>query len=259
MRKKNHSVRDLIYILLNEKDQSVISYGIEFSEFMQSLQNRTGHLLLVKHQYDNGELNVHTMFDWVAHEDLPALINEDVYSYGDFCWIDFEEEESLNELPAQAIAELLYLSHVKEHLKKPFYNHLSNRYCYLAHDDGWLNKVYYRDWQDFYKMLGDVAAMKMEHLKVEKSLLGLKKKKTYPQVPEGALRALRNLMKEGLVISFEQSEQTRTKINIPLWTVGDFTNMDDMYDEFEAMRKEATPDARLVFDKKLKEWQVTDS
>ena len=43
------------------------------------------------------------------------------HGYGDFCWIDFEEEEALNELPSQAIAELLYLGHLKEHLKLPFY------------------------------------------------------------------------------------------------------------------------------------------
>lgn len=257
LKKRNHGIRDHIYLLLNEKDQYVISYGIEFSEFTYSLSQTMNNLLLLKHQFEEGEMNMHTMFEFVSRDYLTQLAEDDVYGYGDFCWIDFEEEEALNELPGQVIAELLYIGHTKEHLRKPFYNHLSNRYVYLAHDDGWLNKVYYRDFNDFYRMLGDVIPIKMEQMKVEKSILGLKKKKSYPSVPQESILALKNLMKEGLVISLSDCEQTRAKISIPLWSIGDFTNMDEMYDEFAATSAQSPCEAMLVFDKKTREWQVT--
>ena len=43
-----------------------------------------------------------------------AWSRDGVYNYGDFCWVDFDEMEGLNELPGQILAELLYLGHVKE-------------------------------------------------------------------------------------------------------------------------------------------------
>ncbi|MDQ0273244.1 hypothetical protein [Cytobacillus purgationiresistens] len=256
MKKRNHSIRDLIYILLNEQDQYVISYGIEFTEFTYSLSDSMNNLLLLKHHFEEGDINMHTMFEYVSRDDLKKLAEDDVYGYGDFCWIDFEEEESLNELPGQVIAELLYLGHTKEHLRKPFYNYIRNRFVYLAHDDGWFNKVFYRDFNDFYQMLGDVIPGKLEQMKVEKSLLGLKKKKSYPAVPKDLLLSLKKLMKEGMVISLNNCEHTRSRISIPLWTIGDFANMDDMYEEFEVTSAQNQCEAKLILDKKTKEWQI---
>lgn len=259
MKKKNHDIRDLVYIHLNEKEQYVITHGIDFFEFARAQLERMNSLLLLKHRFHDGEFNMHTMFEYVPKENLKKLIEEDVYSYGDFCWIDFEEAETLNELPGQMIAELLFLSHVKEHLRKPFYNYLNNRYVYLAHEDGWFNKTYYRDFQDFYQMLGETIAVKLSQLKAEKSLLGLKKKRSYPSVPSEVLMALRPFMKEGIVLSMKYCTQNRSRIEIPLWTIGDFANMDDMYEEFETEYAKKPCEAKLVIDKKTKEWRLYSS
>lgn len=184
LKRRNHAIRDLIYIHLNEQNQYVMTYGIEFAEFAQTLSDSINNLLLLKHRFEHGDFNTHTMFDYVSRDKLGRLVEDDVYGYGDFCWIDFEEEEAVNELPGQTIAELLYLGHVKEHLKPPFYNYLSNRYVYLAHDDGWFNRTYYRDLNDFYRMLGEVIPGKMGQMKVEKTLLGIKRKRRILQSPE---------------------------------------------------------------------------
>lgn len=255
MKKRNHTIRDLIYIHLNEQDQYVMTYGIEFAEFVHTLSDSINNLLLLKHRYEHGDYNMHTMFDYVSRDKLGRLVQDDVYSYGDFCWIDFEEEEAVNELPGQSIAELLYLGHVKEHLKPPFYNYLSNRYVYLAIDDGWFNRTYYRDLNDFYRMLGEVIPGKMGQMKVEKTLLGIKKKRTYPPISRDVLLSLKALMKEGAVLSIKDIDQNRVRIEIPIWIIGDFANMDDMYDEYESIVKEPC-EAKIVFDKKTREWKI---
>ncbi|WP_080848810.1 hypothetical protein [Cytobacillus gottheilii] len=259
MKKKNQDIRDLVYILLNEQEQYVMTYGIEFAEFSQSLSDSFNHLLLLKHNFDHGEFHVHTMLDFVTKEKLSKLVNDDVYSYGDFCWIDFEEVEALNELPGQVLAELLYLGHTKEHLRQPFYNILSNRFVYLAHDDGWLNKTYYRDMQNFYNMLGDCLPGKLEQIKIEKTLLGFKRKKTYPVIPREVLKDLRPLMKEGIVLSIKDMAQNRTRIEVPIWVIGDFVNMDNMMDEYEEASKKRKCEAKLVIDKKTREWRIYSS
>ncbi|WP_313804343.1 hypothetical protein [Cytobacillus sp.] len=255
MKKRNHGVRDIIYIHINEREHYTITYGIEFAQFAQSLFATLNNLLLLKHRYEDGDFNMHTLHEFVPKEKLKKLMEEDVYGYGDFCWIDFEEEEALNELPSQAIAELLYLGHLKEHLKLPFYNHLSNRYVYLAHDDGWYNKTYYRDFSDFYSLLGEVIPEKMGQTKVEKTLFGLKKKRSYPTISSDILRLLKPMMREGALLSVKDIEQNRTRIEIPIWTIGDFSNMDDMCEEYENIIKEPC-DAKLVFDKKSREWKI---
>ena len=62
-------------------------------------------------------------------------------------------------------------------------------------------------------------------------------------------------MREGVVLSIERAYQTRLKLEIPIWVLGDFDNMDDMYEEYEKNSKQKS-DALLVFDKKLREWQL---
>ncbi|MBP2242421.1 hypothetical protein J2Z40_002995 [Cytobacillus eiseniae] len=255
MKRKNQGIRDIIYLHINEREHYTITYGIEFFEFTQALFDTINHLLLLKHQFEDGDFNMHTLHEFVPNDKLEKVMNENVYGYGNFCWIDFEEEEALNELPSQAIAELLYLGHLKEHLKLPFYNHLSNRYVYLAHDDGWFNKTYYRDFNDLYRMLGEVIPVKMGQTKVEKSLLGLKKKRTYPNIASEILRHLKPLMKEGILISIKDIEQNRARMEIPIWVIGDFSDMDDMYEEYKNIVNDPC-EAKLVFDKKSREWKV---
>lgn len=258
MKKRNYNVRDIIYIHLNEREQYVVTYGIEFAEFAESLFESLNNLLLLKHRFDDGDFNMHTLHEYVPREKLSKLMEEDVYGYGDFCWIDFEEEESLNELSEQGIAELLYLGHMKEHLKSPFYNQLSNRYVYLAHDDGYINKTYYRNYNNFYKMLGTVIPSKIDQIKVERSLFSFKKPKPYPPIPNEIFTSLKSFMKEGVLLSIKDAEQSRVKMEVPIWVIGDFADMDDMYEEYESVVNQPC-EAKLVFDKKSRVWKIISS
>ena len=168
MKRHHQDIRDLVYVHLNQNDQYVLSYGIEFAEFAAAFSGSLNHLLLLKHRYDDGDFNMHTFSITVLRTELINLALEDIYGYGDFCWIDFIEEEVLNELTGQEIAELLYLGHQKQHLKLPFYNKLGNRFVYLAHDDGWFNKMYYRSFKDFFHFLSDVTCRQIRRFETGK-------------------------------------------------------------------------------------------
>ncbi|SHS46816.1 Uncharacterised protein [Mycobacteroides abscessus subsp. abscessus] len=254
MKKSNQEKRDLLYIFLNESEQYVLTHGIEFKEFARSLSDSLNHLLLIKHAYESGEFNRHTLLEYVPKEKLHRLMGEDVHGYGDFCWVDFEELEGVNALSGEEIAELLYMGHMKEQLKQPFNRHLRNRYGYFAHDDGWWNKVYYRTLTDFYRLLSDLVPEKLNEFKPEKGILGLKKKRDYPPMDIELSLSLKPLMKEGILLSFKDAVQSRTKIEVPIWVIGDYMNMDDMFEEYEKLSKTKF-DATLTFDKKTKQWQ----
>jgi hypothetical protein len=255
LKKPVHDIRDLIYIHHNHFDQYVISYGIEFKEFMESIPIKVKHLLLLKHRFNDADFNMHTLLEFVTQEKMDRLIEDGVYGYGNFCWVDFANIEGLNELNGQEIAELLYLGHLKQHLKQPFYQKLRNHFAYLAHDDGWFNKIYYRDLEEFYDMLGNVIGMKMSHLHTKKTLFNLRKNRTFPPVPGKAFSQVSSLMREGVVLSLRHREEVRNRIEIPIWIIGDYIDMDEMYEEASLLEIEKCQ-AKLVFEKKTSEWKI---
>ncbi|RLQ93188.1 hypothetical protein [Falsibacillus albus] len=253
--KHSQELSNLVYIHVHQSEQYVLSYGIEFKEFMAGVSEPPSKLLLLKHQFEDTEYNVHTLMEFVEHDQINKLIKDDVYGYGDFCWVDFEEEEALNQLDGQELAELLYLSHVKHHLRHPFYRKLNNRFVYLAHDDGWFNKMYFRSFDEFYDMLGYSISQKLTLQKAEKTFFGLKKKKEYPVMPKEILYPFIEDMKEGIVFSVEKAEQSRAKIEIPVWVIGDFSDMDEMHEEYQTIQSQPI-DGKIVFDRKSREWKA---
>nr|WP_263323826.1 hypothetical protein [Neobacillus sp. Marseille-Q6967] len=258
MKKHHQDIQDLVYVHLNQTDQYVLSCGIEFTEFAAAFSGSFNHLLLLKHRFEDADFNMHTLFEYCPEDRITKLAAEDVYSYGDFCWIDFVEEDGLNELTGQEIAELLYLGHQKHHLKMPFYNKLENRFVYLAHEDGFFNKTYYRSFKDFFHVLSEALSGKLGDIKLEKSLLGLRRKRSYPAINKEILLSLTPFIKEGICISLRDIDLQRNRFEIPIWVIGDFATMDEMYEEYEQISHE-NPHAKIIFDKKTKEWKLSVS
>ncbi|WP_100330083.1 hypothetical protein [Bacillus xiapuensis] len=253
--KRQVNRKELIYIHLNAAHQYTISYGIDFLEFARSLPKELNHLLLLKHRFEGAEFNLHTRFEYVDAEDVGKLLKEDIAEYGDFCWMDFEDYDGLNELDGQEIAELLYLGHCKHHLRIPFYNKLNNRYTYLSQDDEWFNKIYYRYVSDFYHMLGTAVSLKLGYFRSERSFFSLRKGTPFPPIPKEMIASFTDEMKEGMVVSLSKTIQSRTKVEVPVWVVGDYINMDEMFDDYAVNFKNA-PDGYYEFDKKTHEWSV---
>lgn len=253
---RNDVMDKVIYILVNTREQNVISHGISFDEFVQSLSPPLTNLLLLKHQSKNSEFHFHTRLGYVLNEQLDHLIKEGTYKENEFCWVDFEDMFTLDTIEGQELAELLYLGHMKKHLSLPFFQKLNNRFVYLTEDDGWLNKIYFRFWSDFYSSLGGVLGEKLNNLKLDKSLMSFRKRKNYSPVNHKVLHQLNTLFTEGIVFSFLHVDQSRSQTVLPFWVVGDYYDMDEMNEQFLEISKEK-PKGQIVFDKKQKEWAIT--
>ena len=103
-------------------------------------------------------------------------------------------------------------------------------------------------------MLGSLIPLKLEPLKVERTWLGIRKKKELTAIPAEIISSLAHILAEGLAFSFRDVKYTRTKIEIPAWVVGDYLNMDEMYDDFSD-RDINEPDAFIIFNRKEKVWE----
>lgn len=251
-----HEVSDILYVHVQASERFIITSGMNFWEFASSLEKPLNHILLLKHEYQDTEFNLDVLLDYVVKEEVATLVKQDVGSYGDFCWVDFKEEMNLSELEGLELSELLYLGHMKRHLKQPFFQKLDNQFVYLTHDDGWFSKIYYRSLPSYYRMLGNVLSIKLEELKLERTWFGFRKKYRLPAVPSDILMDLARMLSEGVVFSLKHAIQTRVKVEIPVWVVGDFINMDDMLEQYHDQRNQ-NPDAYLTYLWKNEGWSIT--
>ncbi len=247
--------RELIYLHLNASERFVLSGGISFLDFYYSLPGPLQSLLLLKHSYKDADFNMNTMLEYVDSSDVPKFVQSAGEQRGELCWIDFEDESALSALEGQQVAELLYLSHSKQHLRPPFYRILNNEYVYLSNDQGNFNKMYFRSNSLFFNLLGGLIPEKMSHLKIEKSWLGLRRKNDYPVIPNEALLKLAPFMSEGVVISFEKAQQSRSRIEIPVYIIGDCIDTEEVADQYQ-QNNQKEPEAKLLYLRKPKEWTL---
>ena len=160
-------MRDYLYIWHDPVKRCVVASGIEFKDFLPFLSGKGG-VVLLEHQSDEAELDVQSGFDYFSNQTISKLINEDIYSWGNFAWADYTAE-SLPAIPDQEIAELLYFAHRTKPLTSPAFPSLNNNFLAFAHDDGWYLRLYYNNWryiEDFLHSiphtLGSISSTELE-------------------------------------------------------------------------------------------------
>lgn len=211
------SLRDLIYV--NGKEQHNLyfySYGIEFYEFMSCVSNRPENLILLKHKFEDAQWSIHSRLDYVTSQELDRLVEDSVYDYGDFCWVDFDREEDLVKLTKLQIAELLTFAHFAE----PLHEIPKARFAYYAHDDGWFNKLYVSDLEDYKTLLSRVIVSKLHRLTRRKM----------EDLPDDIAAMLLESTKEGLFIDFSKIVKSKASISVPVTAVGHYLDMDKVYE-----------------------------
>ena len=158
--------------------------------------------------------------------------------------MDFNQRENFEKLEPLEIADLLYLGHMFEPVRSPFFDRIQNRYAYLAHDDGWYCKLYCRFFRDF----EDVIANKIVSM-VSTS----KRRRIYP-LSSDLKKNLMSLAENGLLIDLSNISKVNNTIEIPIYCIGKFLNMDDMYNDLKRHISRSKFSARLVH--RNKEWVI---
>lgn len=218
--KRIKKIRDLIYVNGNLEDKVFYYYGIEFYEFMNLINNRPNNLILLKHNFNDAKWHYYSRFDFVSEVEIDSLIEDNIYSYGDFCWIDFKNEEDLDNLSDSEIAELLLFAHLARPLNQDSFKKIMNRFAYYAHDDGWFNKLYVNNIDDFEILLSRVIMDKLRKFT----------KRKFSGLPKHLTSLLLDSTRKGLFIDFTRVQMNRTSVRVPFTTVGHFTDMDMVYD-----------------------------
>lgn len=212
-------LRNLFYFNANKSNNEIVCYGLQFFEFVKYAPVEVNQLILMKSEFLRMNPLSKTGFKIVEKEDMSDLLNEDIYNYGDFCWVNFNKRENVENLEPMEIAELLYLGHKFEPLKSPFFDKIQNKYAYLAHDDGWFCRLYFRNYSD----LQEIVANKIV------GMVSVDKRRKINPFGDDLKEKLTDIAEDGLLIDFGNVIKGNNAIKIPVHSIGKFTNMDEMH------------------------------
>ncbi|QPC48162.1 hypothetical protein [Mangrovibacillus cuniculi] len=235
-----------ITIHLDNTQSAAELRGVYFYEWMQAWKTPK-HLLFLKHPLGQAHINLHTYLEFWDKEDTQQYLQTPKKVETELCWTDFKDEEQLNNLAPQEVAELLYLGHRMIPLHQPFFSKLGNSIVYLSREDGEQSTIFMKESKDFFTSLGILLSNKMSLMKLDSTLLGIKRKKELPPIPSTVLMTFATLWEEGLLIDLEKIESTRGKIELPL-----FLLVDDDASNIE----ETTVRGKIIYDRKSKEWMA---
>lgn len=234
---------DFYYLRVDSAKNEVFTYGATFLEFYTFIPLKPQNLLLMKANFWGGKWNMNTRFEYVENAGMKDLLEDNVYNYGDFCWVDFNRKEELDAITPAELSELLYVSHKFEPLNSPFYERLNNTYTYLAHDDDYWTKIFLKDTNDYKKVLEG---------KILKVLKG--RKRGIEPIPADILDFIFDSAKEGILLNFSNAWFSRGSSGLRIYRIGKQSNYDEIHEMFE--RKQNCLSNHIVLDYTRKQWKI---
>ena len=223
-------MRDVFYVYADFDESSYIYYGMEFKEFILCCPVEIRNILVTDGNYITNSFNRTWFLETaVGREEILELSKEDLYGLGNFHWLDYDSEEDLDRCTPEEQAEVLYLSHFGKPLKSPFFSGMNNQFVYLAHDDGWFCKLYCREMSVFREILAN---------KIIEGFKAVSRRKIAPMV-ESLKDQLLEMTREGLLVDFSHVYKDRKSLSLNFYTIGRFTDMDEMYNDLEKHKHRA--------------------
>lgn len=233
---------DFYYVSIDIQKSEVFSCGGKFSEFINFISIKPENILLIKGNFYEGHWNNKIGLDYADKDNIHDLIFDDVYKYGDFVWVDYEDKDAIDNIPPMELAELLYISHMKIPLNTPFLKSLNNNYIYLAHDDNYWTKIYMKNIYDYKKVIEG---------KILKELKG--RKKEILSIPEHIMNLIFDGAYEGILIDFENTYYTSGSTGVNIYKMGTYRDYDQIYDVFE--RKKDCSNL-ITLEYRNKKWEI---
>lgn len=231
--------RKLIYMHSNTAEKHIICHGIDFKEFINSLEKPPENILLIKHEFVGGDFNSRSGFMHVSGAELEKLKADNIGKYGDFCWLDFENEYALDQLTRLDIAELLYFGHRHHPFSTPFFTRLQNRFAYWSHDDGWYSSIYFTD-----------SAEMLAFISFAVSAIPKSKPLSGGKLPHETAKEMLSLSESGLLIDGADLSEAVDTFVLPIFVTGKITDMDDAISNTDMYKKNAQKRVTLRFKKR---------
>ncbi|WP_353097470.1 hypothetical protein [Tissierella praeacuta] len=238
--------RYFYYTICDFEKNEVFSCGATFLDFMEFIKIRPNNILLLKASFGDGKYNRNIGFDYVDSENMEELINDDVYSYGDFIWVDYDDVNIINNMSSLELAELLYIGYTFKPLDEPFMNWLNNKYIYLAHDDDYWTKIYMENIKDYKSVM---------HGKILDALKG--RKKHIEPLPDDIIDYIFKHSQYGILFDFENITFYNGKTGVKISKLGKNYNYDKIFDVFKRKEYFTNISIYLEYNSRNKKWSMS--
>jgi len=238
--------RTILYVYSDFMKKHEINYsGIAFWEFIKYLDYPIRNMALIKAEYIGNKYQKN--FEIIEGvKNVTELAKQDIYKWGDFCFIDYKTEGTIDDLSDQEIAELLYLGHMFKPLNGPFFDVLQNRLAYLAHDDGWFCKLFCKGNRTFTSVLtGKIKAA------AENKLHG-----NICTADEKAQSMLLDLAEQGFLIDLDTIQIQNNRCMVDIYVIGKSIVIDDLLNKKDVFKKNASKRYMLFCD--CEKWELLD-
>ncbi len=231
--------KKLFYLHTNTADKHVVCHGVDFKGFLGMLEKPLSNILLVKHGYNGKNYHSQSGFKYVSGAEIDKLKADNISRYGDFCWVDFEDEFAPDQLTRLDIAELLYFGHKRRPFSSPVFMRLQNRFAYWSHDDGWYTRIYFADGGEMRSFISSAVSAAAN----TKNLTGGK-------LPPETAKEMVGLSENGLLIDGGELYDAGDLYVLPFYVVGKMSNMDDLLSNTTLYKLNAVKRGTLRFKKK---------
>jgi hypothetical protein len=149
-------MREYLYIWNNPEEQFIVASGLEFKDLAPQLS--AGGVILLEHNSEVTRYDRNSLFEYVPRAELPKLVKENIYSWGNFSWVDYSADTAMvPEIPPEDVAAVLYYGHARKPLHGIRIESLGNQFLAYAHDDGWFLQLYYIEWEPLWGILSKIC------------------------------------------------------------------------------------------------------
>ena len=232
-----------LYIHFLPQTKEFIYSGIKFIEFNKYLPHPLNNLILLKGDFLGNRYEHH--FELLeGKECIEILSKENIYDYGDFCFVDYVDSNAISKLTNEQIAELLYMAHTHVPLECPFLNSIKNQFVYLAHDDGFYCKLYSYNPNDF----ATIIFRKIEAIAYKKY------KKDIIEPTESIKNKFLDLCTTGILLDLDEIFYSNIDFRIKLYSMGIHSNIDYILNNQKALKQKAISINELVY--RFNEWMI---
>ena len=228
-----------VYIYLDKINSLVYSYGIEFKDFIKGIGGERNYLILAGFP-DICDFNYRIFVEYVTKEKAKHLLSQNVNKFGDFCWVDFQEEEQLDLVTYSELSEMLFMSHMKFPLNSFSFSSLKNEYAYLCHDDGTWNTIYMKDVSNYKKVIDYKLANALNEVAKADSI----NHSIYDYIFERSY--------DGILIDFDHASNNE----VNLFNIGRVATVDELESKLIEFRKGDNKD-KLYWNASDKSWNLS--
>lgn len=159
-------------------------------------------------------------------------------------WIDYQSRDLLQQLTPLEISEILYMNHVGQPYRSPFFYKLQNNWTLLVMAND-CYKIFQRQPEEFNWLVNEYVVSQVRQLGRRPWSFSFSEE-TIPLMPRQVFSQFAELFRDGVLVDFNQLISDKRTVTIPVF----FT------EDFQQLSHDKEAEYRLIYDRERADWTL---